>query len=271
MNGLSLDQKPEGWDPVAATYDTVAAPLMARFAPDALQLTEVRPGQRVLDVAAGTGALSFAAAERGAKVLATDFSPGMIDYLRHKAASRGVQGIEAAVMDGQALEVPDNSFDVAISLFGLMFFPDRAAGFRELYRVTKPGGRAAVVTWSCMDRLQFLQVVMGALREAVPEFPPPTKPPLMLSLQDPEVLEAEMEAAGFDEIRVVTVTHAWSFSNPEEVFEGLPSVSPTFSLMLGALDADQLGAFRAAFSRRVREKGESYGLEGEAHIAVGVA
>ena len=100
MSDLSIEQKPEGWDPVPKAYDTSLASFTALFAQDALRLTNVQPGQRVLDVAAGTGALSFAALEAVAEVLATDFSPGMIDYLRSKAEAKGVQGIRLAVMDG---------------------------------------------------------------------------------------------------------------------------------------------------------------------------
>jgi SAM-dependent methyltransferase len=146
MHDLSLDQKPEGWTPAAQTYDTMAAPFTALFAQDALRLTNVQRGQRVLDVAARTGVLSFAAVERGAEVLAVDFSPGMVEHLRAKVAAQSIQGMQVALMDGQALEVEDNSFDAAFSIFGLMFFPDRAAGFRGLYRAIRPGGRAAVVS-----------------------------------------------------------------------------------------------------------------------------
>ena len=97
MSDLSIDQKPEGWDAIAAAYDSSFASLTALFAQDALRLAGVQPGQRILDVAAGTGALSFAAAEAGADVLATDFSPGMIEYLRLKAERKGIRSIHAAV------------------------------------------------------------------------------------------------------------------------------------------------------------------------------
>jgi len=70
----------------------------------------------------------------------------MVEYLRAKAAAQGIQNMRIALMDGQALDVEDNSFDTAISILGLRMFPDRAAGFRELCRAIKPGGRAGFLS-----------------------------------------------------------------------------------------------------------------------------
>jgi ubiquinone/menaquinone biosynthesis C-methylase UbiE len=144
----TLEQIPEGWDRSAAFYDAYVASFSAKYARDALDLTGVGPGHRVIDVGAGTGALALAAAQRGADVLATDFSRGMVDWMRMKAAQLALTSFEVAEMDGQRLDVPDASFDRAFSVFGLMFFPDRKKGFAELRRVLRPGGVAAVVTWS---------------------------------------------------------------------------------------------------------------------------
>lgn len=272
MSELRIEQKAEGWNPVARAYDTVFASYSALFARDALRLTNVQPGQRVLDVAAGTGALSFAAAEMGADVLATDFSPGMIAYLRAKVESKGVKNIRVALMDGQALEVEDHSFDATFSILGLMFFPDRAAGFRELHRTIRPGGHAAVVSWSAIERLGFMQAILGALRAGVPDFPVPTKPPPWLSLADRTAFKAEMQAGGFARVNVFTVVHLWTFASPERVFDALDSLSPGLACIFEALQPHQREVFRTAFMRRIREEqGDGpFGLEGEAHIAVGV-
>jgi len=272
MGDLTLDQQPEGWTCAAEAYDAIAAPFTTLFAEDALRLTNVQPGQRVLDVAAGTGALSFAAVERGAEVLATDFSPGMVEHLRDKASAQGVQGMQVAMMNGQALEVDDNSFDAAFSILGLMVFPDRAAGFRELYRAIRRGGYAAVVAWSTIERLRFIQAISGALKEAVPNFPAPLKLPPWLSLADRSVFKLEMQAGGFSRVNLFTVAHIWIFPSPEEFFDALSNVAPGFSTTLGALQPHQRTASRTAFVRRIREEqGDGpFGLEGEAHIAVGV-
>ena len=272
MSDLSIEQKPEGWDPVAKAYDSSFASFTALFAQDVLRLITVQPGQRILDVAAGTGALSLAAAEAGAEVLATDFSPGMIDYLRSKAERKGIRGIRVAVMDGQALDVEDRSFDAAFSIFGLMVFPDRSAGFRELCRAIKPGGRAAVVSWGAIERVRFMDIIMSTLKEIVPDFPAPKKPPLVQSLADRNIFKSEMQAGGFTYVNMFTVAHIWTFSSPDVVVNSLDSIFPPMVPILDNLAPNQREAFQKTLNRKMREEQREgpFGLEGEAHIAVGV-
>ena len=195
----------------------------------------------------------------------------MVDYLKRKTEAEGIRGVQAVVMDGQALDVADNRFDAVFSIFGLMFFPDRAAGFRELHRVTRPRGLAVVATWSSMERLRFAQAILGALREALPDLPTPAKPPPWLSLADRGAFKAEMHAGGFTQVNMFSVTHLWTFTSPEDLFEALPSLSPAFSSLLGSLQSGQREAFRTVFVGRIRtDQGNGpFGLEGEAHIAVG--
>jgi hypothetical protein len=158
------------------------------------------------------------------------------------------------------------------SIFALMFFSDRVAGFRELHRVTRPKGLSVVASWSSMERLRFAQAILGTLREAVPDLPTPTKPPPWLSLADRGAFKAEMHSGGFPQVNMFSVTHLWTFASPEALFEALPSLSPAFSGILGSLQSDQREAFRTAFVRRIRaDQGDGpFGLEGEAHIAVGI-
>lgn len=271
MSDLGIDQTPAGWDPVAKAYDLSFASFTALFAQDVLRLINVQPGQRILDVAAGTGALSFPAAEAGARVLATDFSQGMIDYLRSRIQRKGISGIDLAVMDGQALDLESDSFDAAFSVFGLTFFPDRSAGFRELCRVIKPGGRAAVVSWGAIERVRFMHIIRAILKEVVPDFPAPTNPPPVLSLADRDAFRSEMEAGGFAYVNMFTVAHIWTFSSPDVVLNSLDSVSPVMARIFKNLGPNQREGFRQVLIRRIQaeQREGPFGLEGEAHIAVG--
>jgi len=140
---------------IAPGYDAFNA--VASFGIDRLwrravvRAAELTPESRVLDLAAGTGDLSFALARRGnpASVLGTDFSPEMLDVARVKAKRySGPTELSFEVQDAQALTLPDADFDVVTVAFGVRNFPDRAANFREVLRVLKPGGRYIVLEFS---------------------------------------------------------------------------------------------------------------------------
>src|SRR5688572_13831871 len=133
------DTRP-AWDRIARGYDQTNTPTQMWLGNEGLRRAELRAGMRFLDVAAGSGALSIPAARLGARVLATDMSPAMLRFLEARARQEGLT-IETRVMDGQALELDDNSFDLAGSQFGVMLFPDMPKGISEMARVVKPGGR----------------------------------------------------------------------------------------------------------------------------------
>ncbi|MDX1600268.1 MAG: methyltransferase domain-containing protein, partial [Anaerolineales bacterium] len=141
----SPEQTQNAWDRFAAGYDDAVTPFSMQVAEDALGRIDIGPGVRFLDVAAGGGALSIPAARRGAEVLATDFSPAMVDRLKARARQEGLSNLECRVMDGQDLELDDNSFDISGSQLGIMLFEDRRRGLEELTRVTKPGGQGLMV------------------------------------------------------------------------------------------------------------------------------
>src|SRR5436190_855542 len=121
---------PASWDLVSSAYAEEIVPVFEQYVRDALRLAAPPPGSRVVDVACGPGTLSFIAAQAGHPVDALDFSPQMIEKLEARKRATGA-AITAVVGDGQALPYADATFGAAFSMFGLMFFPDRAAGFRE--------------------------------------------------------------------------------------------------------------------------------------------
>ena len=191
---------PDPWDLVAAAYADEVVPMFEAFAREALARAGVAPGMHVVDVAAGPGTLSFLAAAQGAKVSAIDFSPEMLGKLRARAEREQVDAIDASVGDGMALPYSDASFDAGFSMFGLMFFPDRDAGFRELARVLRPGARAVVSSWVSLERLPLMAAAMSTVGELVPG---PQPPPRELPLVEPEKCRAEMSAGGFSGVEVI--------------------------------------------------------------------
>jgi len=267
----SPEQHAEAWSLCTKAYDVFAECVTRPFAEDAIRLVHVTSGTRVLDVAAGTGAFSLAAARRGAEVLATDFSPEMIAELQRKCGRLGHDNVRAELMDGQALSLPDNSFDVAASLFGLMFFPDHDRGLSELLRVLRPGGRALVATWAPPARVEMMRLVGDAAMSAKLELPAAEELPHWAALSSPRGLKHRLLALGFAKVHVVSVAHVWTFDRAEMLAELLPIATPSFSALFEAMDAVQREAFVQALVNDLRERqGDGpFAVTSEGFIAVG--
>lgn len=112
-----------------------------------IERVDPRPGEKLLDAATGTGAVALLAAERGADVVGMDLAPVLIDTARELAAERGLT-VRFEVGDAEELSYDDASFDVVTSTCGVMFAPDFDAVARELARVTRPGGKMALASWT---------------------------------------------------------------------------------------------------------------------------
>jgi ubiquinone/menaquinone biosynthesis C-methylase UbiE len=158
---------PAAWDLVAPAYTEEIVPKFELFAKEALRLAAPPASSRIIDVACGPGTLSVLAARAGHQVDAIDFSHPMIERAAARIAKLGISTIELRVADGQALPFADATFDAGFSMFGLMFFPDRAKGFAELRRVLRPGARAVVSSWTPMEQVPLLGTLFGAVREGV--------------------------------------------------------------------------------------------------------
>ena len=243
---VSPDQRPEGWSASAAAYDQWFVPLSSRFAINALRLLGLEPGQRLLDVAAGTGALTLQAAEAGVNVCAVDFAPGMVRLLRQRLSDAGLHA-RVEQMDGQSLGCGSASFDAACSMFGLIFFPDLDAGARELRRVVRPGGQVLVAAW---DRSGFplLVAVDRALQAAVPGLTRPEELPPSFRVADRGSVEALLVRAGLREVTVLEVTHDWVVRDPVALFRSIPQWSAPLQPVVGGLEPAQLEHAAAAFA-----------------------
>jgi ubiquinone/menaquinone biosynthesis C-methylase UbiE len=210
---------PEPWDLVATGYAAEAAWVMAPFSRRAVELAGPSNTADVIDVAAGPGTLSLELAPRVRSVTALDFSEPMLAELRTRAAAAGLTNLRAVQGDGQNLPFEDASFDSGFSMFGLMFFPDRVRGFRELYRVLRPGSRAVVSSWAAIDRSPLMTLMFGALRAADPTRPAPVYDPG--SYENPERIAEDMRAGGFADVRVVPHEEKLPVANADEFWERL--------------------------------------------------
>lgn len=211
-------EQADHWDKAALHYEATAHPFTARYAEAALARVALGPDDRVLDVAAGTGALALAAARTGARILATDFSPGMVARI----AAAGLPNVEARVMDGQALALPDAGFDAVFSIFGVIMFPDWRKGLAEMARVTRPGGYGVVATWQDRGAATFL--LLGEIRRTLfPGRSGMTMPEAVSALSDPADFARELTAAGYRDPRIEHVTHDYdlavaALAEPDSLF-----------------------------------------------------
>ena len=190
-------QTAEFWNDTADQYVASAEPFTAMFCEDAAELAQIEPGLTLLDVATGPGALALAAARRGARVTAIDFSQAMVDRL---AGRIGELPIVARQMDGQALALDDASFDRVCSVFGVPLFPDWRAGLAEIARVLRPGGLAVVATADNGHGFgpnQFLAMA----REEVTGVPAPVEMDAWAILADRDHFAKEMRTAGLGRSR----------------------------------------------------------------------
>lgn len=224
---------PAPWDAVASGYAAEAGFVMGAFTPRAIERSAPDADAVVLDVAAGPGTLSLDLAARVAEVHAIDFSEQMVRELNAAAHARGLANVHARVGDGQNLPYEDDRFAAAYSMFGLMFFPDRPRGFAELFRVLQPGGTAVVSSWAPVDASPLMQLMFGALAAADPERKQPEFD--ALSLQNPDVFRAELEAAGFVDVRVEPCTECMPRFDAEELWRRMVESSAPIVMLRSTL------------------------------------
>ncbi len=257
MSNQEREDTRPAWDKIASGYDKTNTPTQMWLGNEGLRRAELRAGMRILDVAAGSGALSIPAARLGAKVLATDQSPVMLELLAARADDEGLD-IETRVMDGHALELEDNSFDVAGSQFGVMLFPDMPKGINEMVRVVRPGGRVLMNVYGDPHEIEFFGFFVSAIQSVRPDFTgPPMDPlPLPFQLQDPERLRQEFAAAGMREVEVETITETTEFESGQALWDWIVWSNPIAQMVLDSLElsGDEIGVIQQTMETLVRER-----------------
>jgi SAM-dependent methyltransferase len=154
-------------------YPAVAAEIIPSLGEILVEATGVRAGQRVLDVAAGSGNASVPAALAGAEVIASDLTPELFEAGRADAARRGVV-VDWQEADAEALPYADGEFDAVLSCVGVMFAPHHEAAAAELVRVCRPGGSVGLVSWTPEG---FIGQMFAAMKPFAPAPPPGAQPP----------------------------------------------------------------------------------------------
>jgi ubiquinone/menaquinone biosynthesis C-methylase UbiE len=150
-----------GWDKAASVYEHYWQAQLAPARDRLFAMVDLQPGERVLDIACGTGLVSFPAAAAIApdgSLIATDISDAMVSAVTSEARRRGVSNITALRMDAEGLQLPDASFDAVLCALGLMYVPDPQVAFQQIYRVVKSGGRVAAAVWGARKNCGWAEI-----------------------------------------------------------------------------------------------------------------
>ena len=191
----------DGWGPAIEEWLDEATSTM-------LDLARIGAGARVLDVAAGTGGQSVAAARRAGpdgRVLATDLSPVILERAQNRFERAGLASAATRVMDGENLAVEPSSFDAVISRLGIIYLPDRAAALASAREALRPGGRVSVIVYGTAAQNGFFSVPVSIVRQAAGLGAPLPGQPGPFSLGADGVLASELAAAGFTDIEVRSI------------------------------------------------------------------
>lgn len=268
---IQPDQDPAQWDRHVDAYQSVFEPLTDAFNEAALGLLGPLAGVDLIDVAAGAGGAALAAAALGAAVMAVDGSSAMVGRIVARAAAQlGAGRVGATMADAGALPFATASFGAALSSFGVVLLPDPARGMAELHRVLRPGGRAAIVTWTEPHRYE----AAARLRDAVAAVRGAPQPmgdmPAQLRFTDPDRLHALLAGAGFTAIRVQRVG-AMLRAPSAAALAGSLGFAPGMAAMLDALGPDRDAVLRRFRATLEADQGTgAVALGAVAHVAVAV-
>jgi SAM-dependent methyltransferase len=272
-----MNDKIEGtkFDSLVALYERLAEPVSRPAAARALALAKLAQDAHVIDVATGTGILAVLAAEAGARVLATDLSPEMTTRAGERL--RTYPGCDAEVMAADRLDVPDERFDAAFSCFGVLQLPDWQQGLSELARVTKPGGRIAVSTWTSARDAAPALLLKRVFETCFPDRK--LWPSNDTAGRTADGLRDAMHQAGCGETEVEIVRGAWTLPSSSEpgqaLARALDDTDPMFRMFPGyaALTPEEHGRLRSSLVQALEGYSDADGairVPTEAFVAVAV-
>ena len=209
------DTAAAGWQEYWQTFERGAQQVSDKI----VELAEIKPGDKVLDIATGIGEPAVTAARKvgqSGKVIATDISPQMISLGRTRAKSLGLEKIiEFRESDAEMLDFPKSTFNAVLSRWGLMFLPDLATSLAVIRQMLVPGGILSAAVWSSPPKVPLLDIVFSTVRKQVSAPLPPPGTPGPFALADQELLKQRFIDAGFKEIRIQTVQVTFDFDSAE--------------------------------------------------------
>lgn len=220
-----------GWNKWSELIDEGTAEVSERL----VELAEVEPGSKVLDVAAGYGEPSLSAARKAGpdgRVTATDISAQMLAFGRERAKRAGLDSIDFVEGAVLSLDFPEQSFDAALSRWGIIFDPDGEAAAAHVRKMLKPGARMAISSWGEPEQVPMLAIPMKTAMERLKVPPPPPGTPGPLSRPTPEAISGLLEGGGFSDVEVEQRDLDFEYSSPEEFTTFVREIAPPVTAMI---------------------------------------
>ncbi len=220
------------------------------------EAVDLRPGEHVLDVAAGNGNATLAAARRWGDVTSTDYVPALLERGRLRANAEGLS-VRFEHADAENLPYSDASFDVVLSTFGVMFTPDQEKAAAELARVCKPGGRIALANWTPDS-------FIGQVFKTIGKYIPPAAGVRSPALWGTKARLVELFGAAAQDIRTASREFIFRYRSPEHWIEVFRTYYGPMNKAFGALDAES----QAAFTRDLLSLLESRNRSGDGTLVL---
>jgi SAM-dependent methyltransferase len=257
-----------GWDKAAGLYERYWAHQLEPAQSRLLELAAIAPGERVLDVACGTGLVTVRAAALAGpagQVIGTDISDQMVATAAEHVSAQGLASVEFERMDAESLTFTDGSFDLALCSLGLMYAPDPRHALEEMFRVLRPGGRAVALVWGARERCGWsgiFPIVDARVQSEVC--------PLFFQLGTGEQLAATFQAAGFDPVETERLTTVLHYDTDEDACGAAFAGGPV-ALAYARFDEATRESARTEYLATIESyrSGSGYSLPGEFVIVLG--
>jgi ubiquinone/menaquinone biosynthesis C-methylase UbiE len=269
----SWDHAAAGWKKRSEMVESYAASVSGRL----VELAGVEPGSRVLDVAAGYGEPALTAAKKAGpegRVVATDISAEMLAFGRERAEAAGVDNMEFMESDANSLDLPKESFDAAVSRWGIIFEPDGEGTAERIRGFLKPGSRMSISSWGEPEEVPTIARPMKTALEFLGEEPPPPGTPGPLSRPTPEAIGALLQGGGFSDVQVEEMEITFDWDSPEEFSAFIKDWVAPVTRMVEAHPEDVQEKAWKAIADDIRSEAESDGslrLPNKVLLAVGRA
>jgi SAM-dependent methyltransferase len=216
-----------------------------------VEQVDPKPGQTILDVAAGTGDLGFAAAARVGEdggVICTDFAPEMIEAARRNGERLGLSNVEYRVLDAERMDLADDSVDGVLSRWSFMLMADPAAALAETRRVLRDGGTLAFGVWQTPDRNPWAALPGMTLVQRGHMPPPEPGAPGIFAMGEAERVRELVAGAGFGEQQIEELTFEWRYA-AEDLWDTLTRLAGPLARVINGLDDEERDATRAAIEQ----------------------